>query len=128
VFHGPVRIPADEHISDLSAREIVGVVPVLAAILVIGIYPRPFLERIEPSVQAVIHHVEGRSGGALPRFDNEPSTLAVSEDPPGTVDAYGRAVVPPFASPMAAAVPGEAPRGLVRSIAPTLADPDEYGS
>ena len=108
VFHGPVRIPRDEPLSDLSAKEIVGLLPVFAIILVIGVYPRPFLERIEPSVRSVITHVEQRTGQPLPRYGGEAPTAATA-DPSGTVDAYGRAVAPPFSRAGAAAGADEAP-------------------
>jgi len=58
VFHGPVRMPHAERRSvwtDLSWRELAAVVPLLVMTVVIGVYPRPFLKRIEPSVGAAIH-------------------------------------------------------------------------
>ena len=83
--------------SDIRVREVIGLVPILGAILLIGIYPRPFLDRITPSVQLVRAHVETSTGTPLPAYANERAASA-AEDPAGTVDAYGRRVVPPFAS------------------------------
>lgn len=50
VMHGE---PKPEHAShrDVSALELAVLVPVTAAILAIGIYPKPFLSRIEPSAE-----------------------------------------------------------------------------
>jgi len=57
VFTGPTRLPHAERASrwkDLSVRELAAVVPLLIMTVVIGVYPRPFLTRIEPSVRQVI--------------------------------------------------------------------------
>jgi NADH-quinone oxidoreductase subunit M len=103
VFHGPDRIPKDEHLTDMSFREIAGIVPIFAAILVIGFWPRPFLERINPSVQAVIRHVESQTGSPLPKFKNEP---VAAPDPQGSTDRFDRDVVAPFGTPFKATVEG----------------------
>src|SRR5207249_6716805 len=58
VFQGPPKVPHAERASlwkDLSFRELAAVVPLLIMTVVIGVYPRPFLSRIEPSVREAIH-------------------------------------------------------------------------
>jgi NADH-quinone oxidoreductase subunit M len=47
---------------DLDRRELASVVPLLAFSLLLGVYPKPLLDRVEPSVKAVVHHVEARTG------------------------------------------------------------------
>lgn len=57
VFTGELRIPHAERRSqwrDMSKRELALIAPILAIILWIGVYPGPFLERIEPSVERLI--------------------------------------------------------------------------
>lgn len=57
VFTGAERLPQGERRRlwrDMSKRELALIAPVLAVIVVIGVYPRPFLERIEPSVEKLI--------------------------------------------------------------------------
>lgn len=57
VFTGPARIPHEQrrHMwKDFSLRELLVIAPVLAAILFIGVYPSPLLERIEPSVSRIL--------------------------------------------------------------------------
>ena len=39
---------------DLEVREYVILVPILAAILFIGLYPKPLLERIEPATRRTV--------------------------------------------------------------------------
>ncbi len=43
---------------DLSWRERLVVAPLLALILFLGIYPRPVLDRMEPSVEHLVQHLE----------------------------------------------------------------------
>lgn len=60
VFTGPTRVPHEERKSlwrDLSVRELVVIAPLLAAIVAIGVYPKPLLDRIEPSVERVRQEV-----------------------------------------------------------------------
>lgn len=57
VFTGAERLPHGGRRRlwrDMSKRELALIAPVLALIVVIGVYPRPFLERIEPSVEKLI--------------------------------------------------------------------------
>ncbi len=49
--------------ADLSRREIAVLSPLLLLMIVLGVYPAPVLERMEPGVQAIVQWVdEGRSG------------------------------------------------------------------
>ncbi|MQA89534.1 MAG: NADH-quinone oxidoreductase subunit M [Gemmatimonas sp.] len=57
VFNSLTR-PANRAIPDLCGREIALLVPLVAIILWLGIYPRPILERMEPSVGRLIERVE----------------------------------------------------------------------
>ena len=57
VFHGP----ADEEnasMADLNLREIAVLVPFVIAIVFMGIYPKPVIDRMEPAVDALVAHVE----------------------------------------------------------------------
>jgi NADH-quinone oxidoreductase subunit M len=52
---------------DIGGREIVTVLPLLALSLFLGFYPKPVLDRLQPSVQALIHHVEQNSNYKAPK-------------------------------------------------------------
>ncbi len=56
-FHGPVT-GANAKMRDMTAGEFLVMLPLLALIVFLGLYPTPMLERIEPSVEAIIVHVE----------------------------------------------------------------------
>ncbi len=57
VFHGE---PSEDNkrFPDLSTAERLVLVPLIALIVFLGVYPKPVLDRIEPSVKALVAHVE----------------------------------------------------------------------
>jgi NADH-quinone oxidoreductase subunit M len=57
VFHG---LPDEENSTfpDLVTHERLVMVPLIALIVFLGVYPKPVLDRIQPSVQATIAHIE----------------------------------------------------------------------
>ncbi len=58
VMWGPITHAVNATLADLTAREIAVMVPLIALILFMGLYPRPLLRRIEPSVAGVINRVD----------------------------------------------------------------------
>jgi len=57
VFHGPID-EDNAGTPDLNVREIAVLVPFLVAIVFMGIYPKPVIDRMEPAVDALVSHVE----------------------------------------------------------------------
>ncbi len=57
VVFGKVTKPENEKLKDLNGREKLVLIPLVALIFWIGIYPAPFLARIEPAVKQVLTHV-----------------------------------------------------------------------
>ncbi len=51
--------PANEHIPDLTTRELVVLAPLVACIIWIGVYPAPILRRTQASAQALVNQVRG---------------------------------------------------------------------
>jgi len=58
VFFNALDEPANRAVPDLTRREICVLGPLLAAMLWIGVHPTPILERLEPSVRAVLERVD----------------------------------------------------------------------
>ena len=54
VFHGEITNEGNRSFADLVPREAVMLAPILVLIAVIGVYPKPFLDRITPSAEKVI--------------------------------------------------------------------------
>jgi NADH-quinone oxidoreductase subunit M len=49
--------PANRHVPDLNGRELAILLPLALLILWLGVYPKPFLDRMEPSAQRVLAQV-----------------------------------------------------------------------
>jgi NADH-quinone oxidoreductase subunit M len=56
VFHGPLTEP-NRTFPELRWQEAAVMAPLVVLIVFCGLYPKPMLDRIEPSVQALIQHV-----------------------------------------------------------------------
>jgi NADH-quinone oxidoreductase subunit M len=77
VMWGPITKAVNGTIADLGRREIAVLVPLLALMLVMGLYPKPIIDRIEPSVALMLQRVRISEA----RIDAAPvaSALAVAE-------------------------------------------------
>ena len=58
ILFNPLDREENEELEDLDGREKAILAPALALIVLIGVYPQPFLERMEPSVDALVERVE----------------------------------------------------------------------
>ncbi|MDZ7342982.1 MAG: NADH-quinone oxidoreductase subunit M [candidate division KSB1 bacterium] len=61
VMFGKLDKEENQRLTDLSIREIVVLVPVVAMIVLIGVWPQPFLAKMETSVDALIRTVHYRA-------------------------------------------------------------------
>ncbi len=62
VFHGPAE-GDNATMKDLTFSEGLVMLPFIAAIVFMGVYPKPVIERMEPAVDALIAHVEHNVDG-----------------------------------------------------------------
>jgi NADH-quinone oxidoreductase subunit M len=58
--------PENRNLPDLSRRELAVLAPLVALMIWMGVYPKPFLERMEVSVTELIERVETRRVAAAP--------------------------------------------------------------
>ena len=65
VFHGEPD-EANRSFRELNWREGLVLAPFLAAIVFVGVYPKPMLDRIEPAVKQLVAHVEEHTGFVSP--------------------------------------------------------------
>jgi NADH-quinone oxidoreductase subunit M len=92
---GKVENPKNEHLRDLNLRELATFVPLLILAVWIGLYPAPFLRRLETSVNRVVARVN-------PDYRVQPSAVAGLKSGPANV-AGGRDSSPADNSQMASA-------------------------
>jgi NADH-quinone oxidoreductase subunit M len=58
VSFGPLVNAANENISDLNFREVGLLVPILFFVVLMGIYPTPFLQRMAPAVELTLRRIQ----------------------------------------------------------------------
>jgi NADH-quinone oxidoreductase subunit M len=66
VFHGEPD-EANKSFKDIKFTEGLVMAPLLFLIVFMGLFPKPFLDRIEPSVNKLVHHVEVNSDHQEPK-------------------------------------------------------------
>jgi NADH-quinone oxidoreductase subunit M len=92
VFQGPATGP-NAKVKDMSWREIGAITPLLIGIVFLGIYPRPFFDRVNPSVGYLLAHVEHVAPNAdVPPADSKliytvPANQDVNSTPKLTTNA-----------------------------------------
>jgi NADH-quinone oxidoreductase subunit M len=64
---------------EVSVREICTVVPLLGLSLFLGFYPKPVLDRVQPSVERLVRHVEDRSDYKEPAVSTEGPAVSVRD-------------------------------------------------
>jgi NADH-quinone oxidoreductase subunit M len=64
ILYGPIDNDENRGLTDLSMRERIVLLPALVMIIVIGVFPGPFLTRTAPSVNALLEQVDVRAARA----------------------------------------------------------------
>jgi NADH-quinone oxidoreductase subunit M len=57
VIFGPLSNPENQRLEDLNRRELTVLVPILLLILYMGVYPQPFLSRMQPAVELTLKRI-----------------------------------------------------------------------
>jgi NADH-quinone oxidoreductase subunit M len=77
--------PENSRLPDLSRREIAVLMPLVAGMIWMGVYPKPFLERADVTLTALIETVERKSAQTF-------FPLSIEERPAAPADAAGSSV------------------------------------
>jgi len=76
VFFGKTTNDKNKSLADLSWREIGIMVPLIALMVYMGVYPKPFLKRSEESIKAIQARVMHQAGGVIEKTELKPQTNA----------------------------------------------------
>ena len=57
VIYGQITNPANEKLQDLNGRELLILAPIVVLIIVMGVYPKPFLDRMTSSIDLTLKRV-----------------------------------------------------------------------
>ena len=107
VMFGELKNPANQKLKDLSAREVVIMLPLLLFVFWIGFYPNTFFDKMNPALVQLIEQVQGPEAGAQARL--ELVGAAEAAEPPA-VETVARAEAGVEAPATAAETP-EIPEG-----------------
>ena len=66
VFTGEITVAENENLQDFSLREKLIFVPLVALIILLGVYPKIALDVIEPSTEAVLDRIEATTDFEIP--------------------------------------------------------------
>ena len=90
VMFGELDNPKNQKLTDLNAREIAIMVPLIVMIFVLGIYPKPFIDKMDPAIKKLVSQVRPASMNV----QKMPGNVPVMPD--------GQPGMPPAADPNAA--------------------------
>jgi NADH-quinone oxidoreductase subunit M len=71
VIFGPVTHEENRRLTDLTTRERWVLVPVLTMCFVMGVYPTPFLTRMQPAIDKLLAGVQTAAGPVPPAIGRE---------------------------------------------------------
>jgi NADH-quinone oxidoreductase subunit M len=92
VMWGPLTAAVNRTLADLNGREIAVMAPLMGLMLLLGIYPRPILSRMEPSVAQLLARVQTARDVADAARAPDRRHLAISESPIRRPDFQGSQV------------------------------------
>ena len=78
MFHGEPT-PEDTTTRDLSLNERLIVAPLIVLIVLLGVFPKPVLDRITPSVNKLVVHVDQVTNTPLPADLRTPPVVAIAK-------------------------------------------------
>ncbi len=92
VIFGPLNNDENKKLTDLSSREVLVFAPLVALMLIMGLYPKPFLDRMEKSVVATLERAETKRVADETRIRQE---LLIRSAQAAAVKADDRVTVQP---------------------------------
>lgn len=97
VMFGELDNPKNQKLMDLNSREVAIMIPLIIMIFVMGLYPKPFIDKMEPAVKKLVSHVRTAApsakltSGAAPALPAAQGAMSAPADhqaaPPATAPA-----------------------------------------
>jgi len=60
-FFGPITNEENRNLPDLTKQELTALLPLVALVVLLGIYPKPILDPIDNSVKKMLHNMEAKA-------------------------------------------------------------------
>src|SRR6187455_2301398 len=85
---GKIENPKNEHLQDLNLREFATYAPLLVLAVWIGLYPKPFIDRLQSSVNRVVMRIDpqyrAQASNANPNASQNPAPSTQNSEPRGS--------------------------------------------
>jgi len=94
VMFGELDNPKNQKLSDLNAREVAIMVPLIVLIFVMGLYPKPFIDKMDPAIKKLVAQVRPVTIHAQKMTEAMPAMPSVQ---PGTEMPAGQPGTAPVA-------------------------------
>ena len=107
VFHGPITNEENRLLPDVNLREAAMLTPILVLILFIGVFPQPFLDRIEPAAERAVIQLRdatvdpAKGAGAMIELEGFDDSSTVGD----SLESDASVIVIPHPLPSGADVP-----------------------
>jgi NADH-quinone oxidoreductase subunit M len=110
VMFGELKNPKNMVLKDLNLREMVIMAPLIALIFIMGVYPRPFIDSMTPSIDRMIAQTTGKKmvaqavllpGATMTMTPAEAAPAAPAEAAPAAALPAGHPAIPATAAPEA---------------------------
>ncbi len=85
MMFGPLDKPENQKITDMNRREIAYMTPLVIFMFWIGLFPKPFIEVIEPAVEKIVQRLN--NAGALAKQSSTKRTVKIQEETKETLIA-----------------------------------------
>jgi NADH-quinone oxidoreductase subunit M len=88
IFFNTKTEPENSELQDLTRRESLVLIPLIVGIFWLGVYPKPFMDRMSPSLNEVIERVKDQEDVGVTLFTPGTTERRVSEDLGHVVDSW----------------------------------------
>ncbi len=82
VFFGPLDREENKRLCDIGVREIAVIAPMAAMMIFMGVYPKPFLSRLETGAEKFVSRSSEKESKKEKRADNKTAVAARKHKPP----------------------------------------------
>ena len=79
VILGPLTSPENEKLEDLGLRERIILAPIVLLVVFMGVYPQPFLQRMQPAIDVTLQRIANGIAASAPG-NQQPQTKLQTEN------------------------------------------------
>ena len=82
-MYGEINTEKNGDLQDVNNRELVTFLPLLAMVFLLGLYPKPFINKIEPTVKAYLSAIDSRTKVLSKKENTDANKVVISNEHKG---------------------------------------------